>query len=509
MSDDDRGVTKQVSGAALWSYAGAFADRAMRFGVFVVVARLVSPSEFGLAVLSLLIVDALQAVLDTGISTALIQQKELSQPQLDTAFLITMAAAALMSAALFFGASTLSSLVHNGRIIPLLRVLAVGPLINGAGAVQVALVEREIGFKKLAFRTASSSLFGGTAAILLALGGFGVWALILRNLFGSMCGTVIAWMATSYRPGLHFDLHAVRTVAPAGLRLWGAGVANQINGKGFDFLAGIFLGVAALGALRIAGQTVMLLIELTIGPMMGVGYAVLSRNRHNPKLFEETLVAVASLAALLIFPAFAGLYTTADVLLPLMFGSRWAPAAAITPYMCAVAPALYWYVLVSVALFASGRADRMLHWALIEAGITAVVGYLGAHFGLVGLATAGVLRLYLMTPLGWHWLHRDVGVNPRLLLSPALPSVAASMVMAVVVAMAKLQLTPLLKPGMLVCSLVAIGIVTFVLLLPLTARNLILQLMTEIRRPNAAFNGRLAERLIGCLVRVGYLRNEA
>jgi O-antigen/teichoic acid export membrane protein len=502
---DDRNVTRQVSGAALWSYAGAFADRAMRFGVFVVVARLVSPNEFGLAVLSLLIVDALQVLLDAGISTALIQQKELSKPQLDTAFLMTMAAAALMSGALFFGATALSDLVHNGAVVPLLRTLALGPLLNGAGAVQVALVQREIGFKTLAFRTVSSNLIGGIAAILLALAGFGVWALILRNLFGSICATVIAWLATSYRPGLQYDWHAARSVAPMGLRLWGAGLANQINDKGFDFLAGIFLGVAALGALRIAGQTVLLLIELTIGPIAGVGYAVLSRNRHDPKLFEETLVAVASLAALLIFPAFAGLYTVADVLLPLMFGSRWEPAAAITPYMCAVAPALYWYVLVSVALFASGRADRMLHWALIEAAITASLGFVGAHFGLVGLAAAGVLRLYLMIPLGWRWLCRDVGVHPRLLLAPALPSLAASMVMAAFVATAKPQLAPLLTPAALTCSLVAIGIVTYALLLPFTARNLIAQITTRTVQPNR----RMLEWPISFLVRMGYIRNEA
>ena len=71
MSEVERNVTKQVSGAALWSYAGTFADRAIGFGVFVIVARLVGPSDFGLAVLSLLIVDALQVVLDTGLSTAL------------------------------------------------------------------------------------------------------------------------------------------------------------------------------------------------------------------------------------------------------------------------------------------------------------------------------------------------------------------------------------------------------------------------------------------------------
>jgi polysaccharide transporter, PST family len=477
MIQPEQRVARQVSGAAMWSYASIFADRALRFGVFVVVARLVSPTQFGVVLLSLLTVEVLQAILDTGLSTALIQQRELSKEQLDTAFLITIVVSAITSIVLFLAAPVLTALVHDGEAAPFLRALALAPLINGVGAVHVAMIQRDIGFKALAARMVGSSVAASAVAVLFAVIGFNAWALVARTLLSAICGTAIAWHTNSYRPSLHFDLHSVRTVAPNGLRLWAAGIANQINGRGFDFLAGMVLGSAALGALRIAGQTVMVLVDLTVGPMGAVGYALLSRNRHDPKLFEETLVIIANFAALLIFPAFAGLLVTADVLLPLVFGSRWEPAAAITPYMCAVAPALYWYLLVSVALFASGRADRMLHWALIEAGMTAIVGIVGARYGLVGLAAAGVLRLYLMTPLGWYWLRRDVGVNPRLLLTACLPSAAASAVMAVVVALAKMRLTPLLSPSMLTLSLVAIGVATYVILVPFSARRLCLLLL--------------------------------
>ena len=104
----------------------------------------------------------------------------------------------------------------------------------------------------------------------------------------------------------------------------------------------------------------MLLIDLTIGPMSAVGYSALSRTQHDRKMFEKTLEVISDCSALLIFPAFAGLLVTGDLLLPLMFGERWEPAARLVPYMSAVGPAIFWYLIVSIALFASGRMDRML-----------------------------------------------------------------------------------------------------------------------------------------------------
>jgi hypothetical protein len=122
---------------------------------------------------------------------------------------------------------------------------------------------------------------------------------------------------------------------------------------------------------------------------------------------------------------------------------------------------------------------------------------------------AGVLRLYIMTPLGWRWLRQDVGVNPVLLVAVALPSLAASIVMALLVVTAKVELAPLLQPAMLAFSLVIIGVVGYGILSLFTARALLAQVVTSNVRPNAGLNRRITERLIGFLTRVGYLRNEA
>ncbi len=482
MDENHRHIVRWVSTAAVWSYAEVFVDRIIRFLVFLVVARLISPPQFGLVLLSLLVVELLQTFLDAGLSTALIQQGTLSKSTLDTAFVIAAAVSLVTTCVLFWSAQHLANFTSDTAASPFLRVLALVPMINGAGAVHVAIIHREVRFKTLAGRTAISSIAASSAAVIMAFAGFGAWALVGRTLLAALFGTIVAWCSTSYRPAMQFDLGSIRPVLPAAVQLWATSVANQINSRGFDLLAALFLGIDALGALRIAGQVVMLLVDITIGPMTAVGYSVLSRTQDDRKSFEETLNVIASCAALLIFPAFIGLLITGDILLPLMFGSRWEPAAQIIPYMSAVGPALYWYLIVSVALFASGRMDRMLHWALLEAGLTLLFGVIaGASFGLTGLAAAGVLRLYVMTPLGWRWLKRDVGVNPAKLVRNAIPAAFASLVMAATVELTRTLLAHALTSPTLIVSLIAVGVVTYALLLPWSVRGFFAELFEQVR----------------------------
>ena len=464
-------VTRRVTGAALWTYGGMISDRALRFIVFLVGARISRPHDFGVVLLAVLAVQATQALLNGGIPTALLQESEVSKPLLDTAFTINLAMCLLAAAVLLAGAGPLAAATHMA-LAPMLCVLALTPPINALGAVHVALIQRDLGFRALAVRQAGASVVASVLALAVAYAGGGIWTLIVRNVALSAAGTVAAWLAASYRPRLRLDWIAARGAVASGMRLWGAHLATMINAKGLDMIAGLLLGAVALGAMRIAGQTVMLLIDLTVGPMTALGFALLARAKTDPALFERTLLTIARFAALLIFPAFAGLYAIADPLLPLMFGERWAPAASVLPYMCAIGPALYFQFLITAALFAAGRSDRILHLSLIEAVLTVMVSFVGGGFGLAGLAAAGTVRLYLMMPLGWHWLQRDIGIRASRLIAPALPPLVAALAMAAVVSLVETYLAPMLAPVPLIAALIAIGFAVYAALMTVTIAEL-------------------------------------
>ncbi len=462
-------LSRKLTGAAFWSYLGVFADRLITFLLFLVVARLVPARDFGIVLLSMLAVELLQSIMDTGLATALIQQREAGQAARDCAFTINLAAAVLMAAVLFTAAPWLATLSHDPRAGPMLRVLAFAPLLAGLGSVHVTLLQRELGFGRLAARRAGASLVASLAALALVLFGAGVWALVARTVLLAAGGTVAAWLAHPFRPRLRLDWAEVREIAPTGLRLWASNITHQVNSRGFDMFAGVVLGPAALAALRVAGQVVLLLVDLTAAPLTAVGYSVISRAGDDPAHRREVFAAFAETAALLLFPAFVGLFVVGDLLLPAMFGARWAGASALLPFMCAVAPPLYVQLCVTAALFAAGRADRIFRWSLLEAGLTLGLGLAGARFGLIGLAAAGTLRLYLMLPLACRWLKRDARHDPRLMLTAAAPPAVAAAVMGLAVWILKLLLSASMAPVPLLAGLIAAGVAIYAAMAPLTS----------------------------------------
>jgi O-antigen/teichoic acid export membrane protein len=462
-------LSRQVTGAAFWSYLGVFADRLITFVLFLVIARLVPHRDFGVVLLSMLTVELLQAILDTGLATALIRQPEVSPTARDSAFTINLCAALVIAAALYAGAPALADLSHDARAAPMLRALAFAPLLAGLGSVHVALLQRGLGFKRLAARRSGASLAASAAAIALALAGFGVWALVARTLLLAAGGTVAAWIAHPFRPRLRLDWREVREIAPTGLQLWGSNVAHQVNARGFDMFAGVILGPPALAALRVAGQLVVLLIDLTAAPLTAVGFSVMSRAQGDPAARREAFVAFAETSALLLFPAFVGLFVVGDLLLPLMFGDRWAMASSLLPFMCAIAPPLYVQLCVTAALFAAGRSDRILHWSMLEAALTVILGLACARWGLVGLAVAGTLRLYLMAPLACRWLARHAGLDARLLLTAAAPSAAAAAAMGAMAWMLKTVLSQWLTPAQLVVVVIGAGLAAYAAMAPIAS----------------------------------------
>jgi O-antigen/teichoic acid export membrane protein len=459
-------LSRQVTGAAFWSYLGVFADRLITFVLFLVIARLVPHSDFGLVLMSMLVVELLQAILDTGLATALIRQTEVSAGARDSAFTINLGASLVIAAALYVAAPALAALSHDARATPMLRLLAFAPLLAGLGSVHVALLQRGLGFKQLAARRSGASLVASAAAIALALAGAGVWALVVRTLLLAAGGTVAAWIAHPFRPKLRLDWREVREIAPTGLQLWASNVTHQVNARGFDMFAGVILGPAALAALRVAGQLVLLLIDLTAAPLTAVGFSVMSRAKDDPAGRREAFAAFSETSALLLFPAFVGLFVVGDPLLPLMFGARWTMASALLPFMCAIAPPLYIQLCVTAALFAAGRSDKILRWSIIEAVLTLVLGLAFARWGLIGLAVAGTLRLYLMAPLACRWLARDAGLDARLLWTAAAPSAAAAAVMGGLTWVLKLALSQWLEPTQLLIVLIGAGMAAYAAMAP-------------------------------------------
>lgn len=430
------GATRPLS-ATLITFAAAYLDRALRFAVLMVAGRAAGPAGLGAMLLALLSLDIVQAIGDAGFARPLLQRKRIRRNVVDTAFLLSSCNGALLSLAVYLLAGPVAAFTAQPDLGPMLHLLSIVPLANGLGQVPDILLQRHKQFRVLAIRTAVSSVVGALISGAAIWGGEILLILIVGQIAQALVGTAISWWTIVSQPRFRWHRDLAGEISRQAAQLWASNVMSFLNGRGFDFIAGFSLGATALASLRIAGQIVLMVIQVTVGPSLAVATSLLPRSREQPERFRSQLLLTALGCATLIFPAFAGLFAVADTVLPSLLGAKWADLAQIMPFMCAIAPALYFQVMMIAVLFSFERNDLLVRFGAFELVSTFAFGLIGSAYGLIGIAAAGSLRLYILAPLGWRWLHRKVGVNPNLILLAAVPSLVASALMLASISVVK------------------------------------------------------------------------
>lgn len=431
MIPEGRSLGSRIAHAAMWTTSSAVVVQAVRFGMFVLIARLVTPAQFGVVALALVLIELLQTLATTGMSDALVQKQDLTEEQADTVFWSTLGFGLVACLGVLLLAGPAAQLFDAPILAPVLQVMSLALLIWPIGAMHSARIARELGFKALAVRNIIAHLAGGGVGVAMALSGWGVWALVARSLVSLSCVVVFAWLKHPWRPKFRFSTTEAPGLLRTGSRLMASQVVSQLGGRGVELLAGLLLTPAAVGLLRVGGQCLDMLMQLSVMPFYQLALPSFSRSVQDGKIDPEIFTRLSRFSALLIFPTFFGAMTISHDVLPLLFGDRYATAGLIMAALCLMAVPLQLNLMLAPALTAVGRTDRVLLWSAIGAGLTLVFGGLGAAlWGLAGLVLMTVARMYLTAPLGLLWLRRYGGIAIKDVLEAIRPPLLAAVGMA-------------------------------------------------------------------------------
>lgn len=452
---------RAFNSAAAWSTGSAAASQLIRFGLFVALSRLVSPTEFGIVALAAILIELLGSVADGGVNEAIIRRPVLSEREASTAFWM-MLGLGLLTAALAVALAPAAALVFKTDMVaPIVVLMASALVIAPLGSVHVAHVTRALGFRKLAIWNLVANVVAGGVGIWLAFRGFGVWALAARSVISTTGMVLLAWVGSPWRPQLTFDRRAAREFLGFGGQLLGSRIIGQINARGVELAAGLLITPAAVGVLRVGGQCLNLLTQLTIAPLTQISMPLLARSLDGPDQYDDAVTRVARLSALVIYPVFFGTMAVSSLAFPLIFGAHWSLSGIVMPILCALAIPLQANLLINAVLIAQGQGRLILRWSLLQAAIGLPLALIGGLFGLFPLVALTVLRSYLMLPIGLNWLRRHAGTAPLRLILPSLKPFAAALLMSVVVIGSKLVLVEVLEPQVALVVLIVIGILVY------------------------------------------------
>jgi O-antigen/teichoic acid export membrane protein len=377
----------------------------------IVIARLLTPRDVGLAAMGVVFVNLALLLADAGVAAAIVQRPTLSEDDKSTAFWATTALGVGLTLAGIGLSWPIADLYGEPRVQPIFAALSFSYLFTAPGIVQGALLTRELKFRSLELRTIVATTVSCAAGIALAIAGAGPWAIVTQHLTITLVSTALLWRASSWRPGFRATRDSFWDMAGFSSHVLGSRVFTWLARNVDNLLIGRYLGAAALGAYSLAFNLMITPVTRVAGPITQVFYPAFSRMREPERIAGAWLRAVR-MVAFIVTPAMLGVIVVAPDFVRVVFGPRWHAAA---PVLRILAPlglvqalqALNYGILQSVA-----RTRALVRYSAVASVVTVAAFAAGLPWGIEGVATAYVLVSLVLEPAYLVLTTRAVGITP-------------------------------------------------------------------------------------------------
>jgi len=419
---------RSVRGGAVTMTAQAI-KFVLQTGSTVVLARLLTPQDYGLVAMVTAISGFVALFKDMGLSMATIQKAEINHSQVSTLFWINVAVSIVLALILVILAPIISWFYGEPRLTLIALALAGTFIFSGLTVQHQALLQRQMRFSALAAIEIGSLVIGIATAIILALYGAGYWALVGLSAATALSYAVLVWVLCGWRPGLPVRRAGVRPMVAFGGHLTAFGVVNYFA-RNFDhILLGRFWGANVLGLYSRAYNIMMLPISQIRGPLQSVATPALSHLQNDPIRYKRYYINLITLIAFITMPLMVFLFVCADEVIGLLLGSQWSGAVNIFRILCIVAFIQPVQSTGGLVLISLGQSKRYLTIGTINSIIMVISFIAGLPWGAIGIAVGYTIGCYVMLgPTLWYYF-RQSPLSTRDFLSGILRPMIASICM--------------------------------------------------------------------------------
>jgi O-antigen/teichoic acid export membrane protein len=363
----------------------------------IVLARLLTPHDFGLVAMVLAFSFLLQNFGLNGFVEAIIQREHIDHRQVSTLWWIN--AALNLALALLFVAlgPAIAQFYGEPLLTPIVAAMALSILFGGLSTQHQALLRRNMEFGKVAACEVGGTLGSLGIAIVLAYRGWGYWALVARWVSNPLATTMAAWALCGWRPGLPARRTGVGPMLRFAFHTYGNFALFYFCRTADKILVGRFHGSPALGAYDRAYQLSMMLPNQLLSPLNSVVMPAFSRLADDPDRYRETYLSALSVLAFVCLPLSAALTLTGSDLILTLLGPQWESAGRIFAVFGLSIGVLMLYCTHSWLHLSLGTPDRWLRWAVVALVVTGLLFVAGLPYGPFGVAVGYSASFYLLT----------------------------------------------------------------------------------------------------------------
>jgi PST family polysaccharide transporter/lipopolysaccharide exporter len=437
------GLRERTVKSGIWVTAMNVGDRVLQLGSLVVLARLLSPADFGLMGIALVAIHGLQRFTNLGLDEALIKDRDDDvDDYLDTAWVLNLGRGLLIAGVMFLGAPLIASFTGEPRATPILRVIGISPLLLQLRNPGTVYFKKDLAFEKQFLYTMGGSISNFAVAVTLAILWQNVWALVFGYIASDLMRTVMSYLLHDYRPWPAFDLDIARKLVDYGKWLTGSRIVLFLINEGDDAIVVWLLGAASLGFYQIAYRFAMAPARELTQIVSSIMFPAYSKLQDDVGALRSAFFKTVKMTTFISFPVGFGIIAVAPTFVAAFFGQRWLPMVPVMQIIAVNGILISFTSAFGSVWMARDRPDYLVKVGLIRLPlmVTAMIPMTRA-FGIAGAAAAVVgVYVFPMLPIDIYLVVKTVETTYWRLLSEVVYPLAASLVMGAVVWIAERSL---------------------------------------------------------------------
>ena len=376
-------LKKQGLKGSFWNFPNIIVNQARNFIVSLVLARLLTPSEFGLISMALVLNSILEIVIEFGLSSALIREPKVTSQQISTVFYLNIGLGFLCSLLVCSVAPLFGRFFEMSQLSDIVRITSWSFFIASFGTLQIALFQRDLNFKAPFIAKVISGTSSGIVGLVLAFIGFGVWALVWMQLTGWLLNSISIWLLSKWRPTKEFNIQSISKFLTFGWKFTLSTILSRAFTQIDQIIIGKLYSAATLGLFNRAKSLNYLVLECSFNPIRSVMLPTLSKLQDDKKAFQYSLIKLLNIVSFLSF-LFSGLmYVCSDSLIYLLYGEKWMGTVPIFKILGLFSITLSLPIIYDMVMATFNQMTLYLWVAIIQKTLLLIVLPIGIYWGFI------------------------------------------------------------------------------------------------------------------------------
>lgn len=350
----------------IWRFAERCGAQLVTFIVSIVLARILSPSDYGTIALVTVFTTILQVFIDSGLSTALIQKKDADDLDFSSVFYFNFVICIILYLIMFVSAPFIADFYKDSSLVSIVRVISLTLIISGVKGVQQSYVSRHMLFKRFFFSTLGGTIFSAILGIIMAYAGFGVWAIVFQQLSNNAIDTLILWITVKWRPIKKFSWSRLKNLLSFGWKMLASSLLDTVYNNLRNMIIGKLYTSADLAFYNQGDKFPKLIVTNINTSIDSVLLPTMSNEQDNHVRVKDMTRRAIKISTYIMAPLMIGLAFCAKPIVQIVLTDKWLPCVPYLQIFCL--SYLFWPIHTANlnAIKAMGRSDLFLKLEVIK-----------------------------------------------------------------------------------------------------------------------------------------------